>query len=222
MKLGENPRFRYKKIVPLIRDDRQIYTRELGGAYTKPDEVLASIERVAPRQGLPIIGPKRGLFLDEVIERHRPTTILEVGTLVGYSAIRMARHLPDGGHVTCVELSEERARTALANFERAGLSERIEVILGDARSVLPTLKGRFDMVFFDAVKEDYLYYLKSIEGLLRQGSVVVADNVKSHAEEVAPYLKYVRKSGRYSSTYREAPPNFGNGPGDAVEISIRL
>ena len=150
----------------------------------KPDEVLASIEQVAPRQGLPIIGPKRGLFLDEVIEQHKPTTILEVGTLVGYSAIRMARHLRDGGRVICVELSEERARTARANFERAGLSDRIEVVLGDARDVLPRLKGRFDMVFLDAVKEDYLYYLKSVEGLLHQGCVVVDDNVKSHAEEV--------------------------------------
>jgi predicted O-methyltransferase YrrM len=205
-----------------MRIDRQVYTRMRGTPYMRPDEVLASIEQIAPRQGLPIIGPKRGLFLDEVIEQHRPTTILEVGTLVGYSAIRMARHLHDGGRVTCVELSEERARTASANFERAGLADRIGVILGDARSVLPTLKGTFDMVFFDAVKEDYLYYLKSIEGLLRQGSVVVADNVKSHAEEVATYLEYVRKSGRYSSTYREAPPNFGNGPGDAVEISVRL
>jgi predicted O-methyltransferase YrrM len=188
----------------------------------KPDEVLASIEQVAPRQGLPIIGPKRGQFLDEVIEKHRPTTIWEVGTLVGYSAIRMARHLHDGGRVTCVELSEERAHTARANFERAGLSDRIEIIVGDARKVLPTLKGRLDMVFFDAVKEDYLHYLKSIEGLLHQGSVVVADNVKSHAEEVAPYLEYIRNSGKYSSIYREALPNFGSGPGDAVEISVRL
>ena len=188
----------------------------------KPDEVLASIEQVAPRQGLPIIGPKRGLFLDEVIEQHKPSTILEVGTLVGYSAIRMARHLRDGGRVICVELSEERARTARANFERAGLSDRIEVVLGDATDVLPSLKRRFDMVFLDAVKEDYLYYLKSVEGLLHQGSVVVADNVKSHAEEVTAYLDYVRKSGRYSSTYREAPPNFGTGPRDAVEISVKL
>ena len=188
----------------------------------KPEEVLTSIEQIAPRQGLPIIGPSRGQFLDEVIEQHKPTTILEVGTLVGYSAIRMARHLRDGGRVTCVELSEERARTARANFERAGLSDRIEVIVGDARDVLPRLTGRFDMVFLDAVKEDYLFYLKSVEGLLHQGSVVVADNVKSHAEKAAAYLEHVRKSGKYSSTYREAPPNFGNGPGDAVEISVRL
>jgi len=187
-----------------------------------PDEVLASIEEVAPRQGLPIIGPKRGRFLDEVIKQHNPSAILEVGTLVGYSAIRMARHLKEEGRVTCVELSGERARTARANFERAGLSDRISVIVGDAKSVLPKLTGSFDMVFLDAVKEDYLFYLKSIEGLLRPGSIVVADNVKSHSEAVAPYLDYVRNSGRYSSNYREALPNFGSGPGDAVEISVRL
>ncbi len=188
----------------------------------KPEEVLATIEKAAPQRGLPIIGPKRGKFLDEVIEQHRPSTILEVGTLVGYSAIRMARHLGDGGRLTCVELSEERARAARANFELADLSDRIEIIVGDARKVLPTLKERFDMVFFDAVKEDYLEYLKSIEGLLHGGSVVVADNVKSHAKEVAPYLEYVRSSGKYSSNYKESLPNFGSGPGDAVEISVRL
>jgi len=205
-----------------LRGDRQIYTQEQSSAHMKPEEVLATIERAAPRQGLPIIGPKRGKFLDEAIELHRPSTILEVGTLVGYSAIRMARHLGDRGRLTCVELSEERARTARANFKLADLSDRIEIIIGDARKVLPSLTGRFDMVFFDAVKEDYLAYLKSIERLLHRGSVVVADNVKSHAMEVAPYLEYVRNSGKYSSTYKESPPNSGSGPGDAVEISVRL
>ncbi len=188
----------------------------------KPEEALQSIEQVAPRQGLPIIGPKRGMFLDEVIDKHRPSSILEVGTLVGYSAIRMGRHLKDGQRITCVELREDMAQTARANIEKAGLSDRINVIVGDARKVLPTLEGGFDMAFFDAVKEDYLFYLKSIETLLHSGSVVVADNVKSHAEEVAPYLAYVRNSGGYKSTYREAPPNFGSGPGDAVEVSVRL
>ena len=171
---------------------------------------------------MPIIGPRRGVFLDQVIEQHRPSKILEVGTLVGYSAIRMGRHLGPGQQITCVELREEMARTARSNIEKAGLSDRIEVVVGDARDVFPKLEGSIDMAFFDAVKEDYLYYLKCIEKLLHSGSVVVADNVKSHAEAVAPYLEYVRNSGGYRSTYREAPPNFGSGPGDAVEISVRL
>ena len=188
----------------------------------KPEEVLQTIEAAAPHRGFPIIGPKRGRFLDDVIEAHRPATILEVGTLVGYSAIRMGRHLKDGQRITCVEVREDMALTARSNFEKAGLADKIEVIVGDARNVLPTLEGPLDMVFLDAVKEDYLYYLKSIEKLLHKGSVVVADNVKSHAEEVEPYLEYVRNSGRFTSTYREAPPNFGTGPGDAVEISVKL
>lgn len=183
-----------------------------------PDEVLKSIEKAAPLQGLPIIGPKRGKFLDDVIEEHKPSTILEVGTLVGYSAIRMGRHLRKGQKITCVELKEEMAAVARSNFKRAGLSDRIDVIVGDARKILPSLRDSFDMVFFDAVKEDYLAYLKSIEGLLHKGSVVVADNVKSHAQAVATYLHYVRDSGKYASVYKEAPPNYG----DAVEISVRL
>jgi len=178
----------------------------------RPEEVLESIEAVAPRLGLPIIGPKRGRFLDEVIEEHGPSRILEVGTLVGYSAIRMARHLKEGQSVTCVEISEERAKTARVNIERSGLSGKVTIIVGDARDVLPTLKGSLDMAFFDAVKEDYLLYLSSIEGLLPTGGVVVADNVKSHAVDVRPYLDYVRNSGRYRSTYREAPRTSGQAP----------
>ena len=160
--------------------------------------------------------------MDEVIEEHNPSTILEVGTNVGYSAIRMGRHLNEGQMVVCVEVREDMARTARSNFSRAGLADRIEVIVGDARSILPSLRGSIDMVFLDAVKGDFLSYLKSIENLFHRGSVIVADNVKSHADEVATYLDYVRNSGRYTSTYRESLPNFGTGPGDAVEISIRL
>ncbi|MDG6953741.1 MAG: O-methyltransferase [Nitrososphaerota archaeon] len=188
----------------------------------KPEQLLKSIEDAAPGKGWPIIGPKRGLLLDEVIATHRPSSILEVGTNVGYSAIRMARHLDAGGKLICVEIREDMAKAARSNFENAGLSDRIEVVVGDALKVLPTLDGRFDMVFLDAVKEDYLVYLNSIERLLHKGSVVVADNVKSHAAEVGSYLEYVRKSGLYDSAYREASPNWGTDAGDAVEISVRL
>lgn len=188
----------------------------------KPEEVLESIEKMALKMGWPIIGPKRGQLLDEVVERYRPSTILEVGTNVGYSAIRMGRHLKRGQKLTCVEIREDIAQAAKSNIVKAGLSDRIEILVGDASEVLLTLKGGFDMVFLDAVKEDYLAYLRSVEHLLHKGSVVVADNVKSHPSELEPYLEYVRGSGAYKSTYREAPPNWGTDEGDAVEISVRL
>jgi len=192
----------------------------------RPEEVLKSLEKLAAQQGLPIIGPKRGKILDEVIEEHKPRHILEVGTLVGYSAIRMGRHLKRGDKVTCVELREDMAQVARSNFVKAGLSDKIDVLVGDALKVLPTLKGSLDMVFLDAVKEDYITYLKSVEHLLHKGSVVVADNVLTHAEEVAGYLDYVRNSGRYSSAYRESESVFRHVPGrpepEAVEVSVKL
>lgn len=156
------------------------------------------------------------------MESHKPSSILEVGTNVGYSAIRMARQLKAGQRLTCVEINGDMALAARANFEKAGLSELIEVIVGDALSVLPALTTRFDMVFLDAVKGDYLDYLRSVEKLLHAGSVVVADNVKSFHSAVKTYLDYVRNSGRYASSYREAPSNWGTDEGDAVEVSVRL
>jgi predicted O-methyltransferase YrrM len=195
---------------------------EAGPDIMEPDEVLASIEGVAQRRGLPIIGPKRGVLLDEVIEKYRPARILEVGTNVGYSAIRMSRHLKKGQKLTCVEISRELAETARSNFSKAGVSDRVEVIVGDALEVLPRITDSLDMVFLDAVKTDYLTYLKSVERLLHKGSVVVADNVKKFPAEVNPYLEYVRGCGAYSSTYREAQSNWGTDPSDAIEISVRL
>jgi len=187
-----------------------------------PEEVLESIEKVAPRRGLPIIGPKRGALLDEILEKHKPSTILEVGTLVGYSAIRMGRHLKNGQKVVCVELNGDLADVARSNVAKAGLSDRIEVAVGDAKEILRSLPDPLDLVFLDAVKEDYIVYLKSVERLLHRGSVVVADNVKSHAQEMKPYLEYVRNSGFYRSEYREAQSNYGTDKGDAVEVSVRL
>jgi len=192
----------------------------------KPEDVLEAIEKEAPREGWPIIGPTRGVILDEVVVKYKPSRILEVGTLVGYSAIRMGRHLKKEGRIVCVEVNQDMARSASLNFERAGLSGKIEVMVGDALEILPTLTDRFDMVFLDAVKEDYRAYLTSVERLLHKGSVVAADNVKSHAKEVMEYLDYVRNSGKYESVYRESADNYRYGTGrfeaDAVEVSVRL
>ncbi|MDV3293656.1 MAG: O-methyltransferase [Nitrososphaerales archaeon] len=186
-----------------------------------PDEVLRSIEAIAPSQGLPIIGPVRGALLDEVVMKEKPKRILEVGTLVGYSAIRMGRLLPRGGRITCVEMDERIAKVAASNIQKAGLEDRIEILLGDAKRVIPTLKGELDLVFIDAEKSEYLTYLKGCERLLHKGSIVVADNVKAFAEKVADYLDYVRNSGSYTSTYRESSLDIGTSVTDAVEISVK-
>ena len=181
-----------------------------------PQQVLNSIEIDAPTKGLPIIGPERGRFLDELVEKNEPQRILEVGTLVGYSAIRMARMMRKG-KITCLEMNKDIAKVARSNIAAAGLSERVEILVGDANDLIPKLKGRFDMVFIDAEKKQYLSYLMKCEKLLNAGCVVVADNAKVFAREMADYLEYVRSSGKYKSSYREAPSG-----ADAIEVSVKV
>ncbi len=186
------------------------------------EDVLREIEEVAPSKGLPIIGPAKGVVLDEVVRSMSPKAALEVGTLVGYSAIRIARLLPTGGKLTCLEVSPDLAAVARSNLEKTGLQGRVEIVVGDAKKVLPGLRGTVDFILIDAKKDEYLTYLQSAEHLLHPGSTVVADNVKTFADEVRDYLDYVRTSGRYSSRYVEVPLNADPSQNDALEISVRL
>ncbi len=185
------------------------------------DDVLRSIEAEALTRGLPIIGPGRGAYLDELVVQYKPRRVLEIGTLVGYSAIRMGRLLPRGGRITCIDSNPAYVQIAKSNIAKAWLSERIKVITGDAVKVIPKLTGQYDMVFIDAEKRRYLDYLRACERLLRSGSIVVADNVKAFAEEVADYLEHVRDSGLYISTYREERFRGNPSATDAMETSIK-
>ena len=177
--------------------------------------VLETIEALAKRRsGLPILGARKGKLLAELVRTHKPRHILEVGTLIGYSAILMAGELAAGARITCVELSADNAAKARRNFAAAGVADRIEIAVGAGRTVIPTLKGPFDFMFIDAAKEEYLDYLKAAEPKLARKAVVVADNVGMFRKEVAPYLNHVKKGGGYTSKTND----FGS---DAVEVSHR-
>lgn len=185
------------------------------------DEVLRSIEAEARTRRLPIIGPGRGAYLDELVIQYKPRRVLEIGTLVGYSAIRMGRLLQRGSRIICIDKDPDYVQIAKSNIAKAWLSDRIEVITGDAVKVIWKLTGQFDLVFIDAEKRRYLDFLKACERLLRPGSLVVADNVKVFATEMADYLDYVRNSGLYASTYREERFRANPSATDAIETSIR-
>ena len=187
----------------------------LGGV----DKILREIEVSRRDVFLPIIGPEKGRILDNAVSKKMPKLILEIGTLVGYSAIRMARLLTEEGRIICVEKNPESASKAERNIERAGFAEKVKVVVGDAKKVIPTLDRIFDFVFIDAEKKEYLIYLKLVEKKLRKGGVVVADNALISADEMKDYLDYVRNSGKYESRYVE--PEFRGDFKDAVEISVK-
>ena len=152
------------------------------GLFAPPDEVLEAALREARRAGLPEINvsPNAGRLLQLFAELVGARRILEIGTLGGYSAIHFARVLPEGGTLISLELEERHAEVARANVERAGLADRVEVQVGDARELLAALAendaGPFDLVFIDADKEGYPEYLEWTMRLSRPGSLVLADN----------------------------------------------
>jgi predicted O-methyltransferase YrrM len=205
--------------------------------------VLSELEEIAEKNFLPSIGPIKGEIVEDIINKYKPKKILEIGTLHGYSAILMANFLLSMNNnnnnnnsyednkdnkkeiiVTCLEIDQQFANIAKKNIEKAGLSDRIEVITGDALKIIPTLKNDyiFDLVFIDAVKNHYLKYLKLVEdnGLLNNKSVVIADNVLIYENEMKDYLYYVRNSGRYNSYTTNTTLEFTKNVKDALEVSI--
>jgi|SRR3990172_3441836 len=183
-------------------------------------KVLSRLEAMGKQEFIPSIGPVKGRIIARVIEKHRPKRILEIGTLYGYSAILMAALLPVEGKIVTIETDRGNAEFARKNILDAGLKDRIEVMEGDAMEILHSLPGKFDLLFIDARKEEYLGYLKLAEKNLENDSVVIADNVKLFADEMKDYLSYVRGSDRYESTTIDVPPEFSDGVEDAMEISI--
>jgi predicted O-methyltransferase YrrM len=175
--------------------------------------MLALMDRATALWTIPVIGRAKGRVVHRLIDHHRPTRAIEIGSLLGYSAILIAGALPPRGRLTCIEVNPYLARFVQNNAAAAGLGRKVRVVVGDALRVIPLLPGRFDFALLDAVKEDYLDYLRQLEPKLTRGAVVVADNTGVYHRDVAPYLAYVRTSGRYRSRQYDFDD-------DAMEVSV--
>jgi len=162
-----------------------------GTRYTTPG-ILEYVNRVhAPHdaglarafavpEGIPSIqvGPSDGKLIALLLGLAHATKVVEVGTLVGYSAILMARALGPGGHLWSIEFEPHHAEVARANIAAAGVADRVTVLVGAGRDVLPTLSGHapFDAVFIDADKVNYDHYGRWAIEHLRTGGLVIGDN----------------------------------------------
>jgi len=188
------------------------------------DIVLEKLNKQAEKQTfgfIPSIGPKKGKIVVSIIRKYKPKTILEIGTLYGYSAILMAKELPKEGKVITLEVNHITAFRAKRNIKDAGLSEKIEVIIGNATHTIPELTYKFDLLFIDATKNEYLQYLQLTELKLKKGAIVIADNVGIFEENMRDYLEYVRNSGKYISETKEILLEYHKTQMDAMEISIK-
>ncbi|KAJ7911857.1 O-methyltransferase [Mycena leptocephala] len=150
----------------------------------KPDPVLDAVVQNTMDKGVDheiAVSPAQGKFLNLILLSIGAKRVLEVGSLGGYSAIWMARALPDDGEVVTLELDELHAQVIAENVKNAGLSSKVKVIVGPAHESMlamqPEAQAPFDFVFIDADKESATKYFIEAKRLLRKGGVIIVDNV---------------------------------------------
>ncbi|OBA83929.1 methyltransferase [Mycobacterium sp. 1164966.3] len=151
----------------------------LDGTVVGDDPVLTEALTASQAAGLPpiAVSAQQGKFLCLLAGAMQARRILELGTLGGFSTIWLARGAGPQGRVVTLEYEPKHADVARANLERAGVADRVEVLVGAALDTLPTVRGPFDLVFIDADKENNLAYLDWAIRLSRPGSIIVVDNV---------------------------------------------
>lgn len=191
-----------------------------------PNSVIKTIDQYAGRYGYLIhIGEVKRRKVEQVVNESQVKRILELGTNFGYSAMVMANQLiPGEGNVITIEFSKFMAKIAYRMIQFAGLSDRIQIINGNASKAIPRLKPHFDLVFLDHEKDHYLKDLKLIEkyGLIHDGSIVLADNTGMYRHGLQSYFDHVRSSGRYVSQTLEGANAFDEEIWDAMELSIHI
>jgi predicted O-methyltransferase YrrM len=181
------------------------------GLFSPQDPTLENALRRSREAGLPEIqvSPNGGRLLQLLAEIAGARRILEVGTLGGYSAIHLARALPDDGTLVTLEMDERYAEVARQNLEDAGFADRVEVWVGDARGLLAAMaeggEGPFDLTFIDADKPAYPEYLGWALRLSRPGSLILADNVIQGGSVLDPTDEWARAANEVNETMARDP-----------------
>jgi predicted O-methyltransferase YrrM len=140
------------------------------------------------------------MMLRILIESMKAKRGIEVGAATGFGAINMGVGFErTGGHLYTLEIDPRMVKATRDNLKNVGLEKTVTCIEGDALKTLPTLKGKFDFVFIDAVKRDYFKYFKLIEPKLKPGAVIVGDNVIRYAGVMKDFLDYIQESPDYDT-----------------------
>ena len=197
---------------------------------TENSEILEQIEKEARADSVPIIRREMQSFLRTLLMLKKPVHILEVGTAVGFSALLMSDYLPEGGHITTIENYEKRIPIAKENFRRAGREAQITLLEGDAGQILKELEDSFDMIFMDAAKGQYINWLPDVMRLMKNGGVLISDNVLQEGDIIESHYLVERRNRTIYKRMREYLYELKHNPslitsiiplGDGVTVSVK-
>lgn len=155
---------------------------------------LDKIKNKALDEHIPIIMDDTLDVISKILIEIKPTKILEIGTAVGYSAICFSKYLQDEGRIDTIEREEIRVKEARENIKKVGAEDKINIFLGDAVEILPTFNDKYDMIFIDAAKGKYPFFLKEALRLLSDNGVIFADNVLYKGYVLGDYNKHKQRT----------------------------
>ncbi len=155
---------------------------------------IEEIKKKALENHIPIIMDDTLEVVGKILEKIKPKKILEIGTAVGYSAIRFSEYLNENGYIDTIERDEERVKEANQNIKDLGLDEKIHIFEGDALEILPTLAGPYDVVFIDAAKGKYPIFLSEALRMLANNGIIIADNILYKGYVMSDYNKHKQRT----------------------------
>ena len=157
-------------------------------------EKLQEIKQKALESHIPIIMDDTLEVIEKELKNNPPHKILEIGTAVGYSAMCFSEFLADNGKIDTIQRDEKRIEEAKKNIKNVGVEDKINIYGGDAVEILPTLNGKYDMVFIDAAKGKYPFFLKEALRMLDKNGIIFADNILYKGYVMSDYNKHKQRT----------------------------
>lgn len=158
------------------------------------EQELLKIKKKALEEHIPIIMDDTLEVIANYLKELRPNRVLEIGTAVGYSAMCFSKYLSENGIIDTIERDEERIKEAKINIKNVGVQDKIKIYEGDAVEILPTLNNKYDVVFIDAAKGKYPFFLKEALRMLDKNGIIFADNILYKGYVLSDYNKHKQRT----------------------------
>ena len=158
------------------------------------EEELKKIKEYALERHIPIIMDDTLEIIDGILKDIKPKRILEIGTAVGYSAMCFSRYLDENGTIDTIERDHKRIEEAKENIIKVGVKDKINILEGDAVEILPNLNENYDVVFIDAAKGKYPFFLEQAKRMLNNGGIIFADNILYKGYVMSDYNKHKQRT----------------------------